>query len=161
MDYIFGMKRNLIICTIIFLTSLFAQTNVYNLEKKQNTGISGEDYISGEDGIVRIYVNIWGHIKDPGTYLIFDGADLINALSIAGGPLDGANLKNVTIASKDSGELISYNLKNDFLNGSVRLKPYDTILVQQSVSDRILDRSSLISAIFQLINLVYTIDRLD
>ncbi len=155
------MRKNLIICAIMLLTSLFAQTNAYNLEKKQNTGISGEDYISGEDGIVRIYVNIWGHIKDPGTYLIFDGADLINALSIAGGPLDGADMKNISIVSKGGGEPTSYNLKNNFLNGAVRLKPYDTIMVRQSVSDRILDRSSLISAIFQLINLVYTIDRLD
>ena len=126
--------------------------------------INGEKYITGDDGIVRMYVNIWGHVKTSGTFLIFEGADLFNALSLAGGPLDGANLEKIKIISKENGNLIEYNL-SDFIRKNsdirLRLKPYDTIIVEQTFGSKILNRSNLITALFQLANLLYTIDRLD
>ena len=43
---------------------------VFPIKENQYEIPSGEDYIIGEDGIKRIYVNIWGHVKHPGTYLV-------------------------------------------------------------------------------------------
>tara|TARA_Y100001980_G_C14532706_1_gene308853 strand:+ start:345 stop:800 length:456 start_codon:yes stop_codon:yes gene_type:complete len=144
--------------TLIFLSLLPAQ--IVN----SSNPLNGEQYITGDDGVVRMYVNVWGHVKVSGTFLIFEGADLINALSVAGGPLEGANLEKIKIVTKDSGEIKFYSVSN-FINNSnqenLKLNPYDTIIVNQTLRSRILSRSNLISSIFQLINLLYTIDRLD
>ena len=32
--------------------------------------LSNESYITGEDGVIRMYVNLMGHVKNPGTYLV-------------------------------------------------------------------------------------------
>lgn len=140
--------------------------NIVNAQAVTSTAfpVNGEKYITGDDGVVRMYINVWGHVKTSGTFLIFEGADLFNALSLAGGPLEGANLKNVQIVSKENGDSIEYNLSDFIRNNSgnkLKLNPYDTIIVKQSVGSKILNRSNLITAIFQLANLLYTIDRLD
>ena len=44
--------------------------------------ISNEPFFSGEDGVIRMYINIGGHVKKPGTYLVYDGIDLMTAISI-------------------------------------------------------------------------------
>jgi len=126
--------------------------------------VNGEKYTTGEDGVVRMYINVWGHVKTSGTFLIFEGADIVNALSIAGGPLDGANLKKIKIISKESGKTVDYNIDEYIKNKSgpkIKLYPYDTIIVNQTKLSRVLARSSLVTAIIQLVNLLYTIDRLD
>lgn len=151
--------RKVAILFLIFSNLLFGQ-----LVSNSSTPINGEKYITGEDGVVRMYVNVWGHVKVSGTFLIFEGADIINALSIAGGPMDGANLKEIKIISKETGASKTYDIKNLINHSSskkIKLQPYDTIIVQQTASSRILARSSLISAIFQLVNLLYTVDKLD
>lgn len=151
--------KKIAILFLIFSNILFGQ-----IVSNSSTPINGEKYITGEDGVVRMYVNVWGHIKTPGTFLIFEGADLFNALSLAGGPLEGANLKKIQIVSRQNGDSIEYNLSDFIRNNSgnkFKLNPYDTIIVKQTVGSKILNRSNLITAIFQLANLLYTIDRLD
>ena len=63
--------------------------------------INGQEYISSDDGTLLMYVNVWGHVKHPGTYLVYDGIDYMSALSVSGGHLQGADLKNVIILGKD------------------------------------------------------------
>tara|TARA_B100000925_G_C21970718_1_gene457792 strand:+ start:138 stop:593 length:456 start_codon:yes stop_codon:yes gene_type:complete len=140
--------------------------NIVNAQAVTSTAfpVNGEKYITGDDGVVRMYINVWGHVKTSGTFLIFEGADLFNALSLAGGPLEGANLKKVQIVSKKNGDSVEYNLSDFIRNNSgnkFKLNPYDTIIIKQTVGSKILNRSNLITAIFQLANLLYTIDRLD
>lgn len=139
----------------IFTTMTFCQA----ISNQQVNKISGEQYITGDDGIVYIYVNIWGHVERTGSYLVYDGADLFNALSVAGGPKNGANLKNISIKSQN-GEAIFINIENQ-KTIDYKLKPYDTIIVNEKLGSKILSRSSIVSAVLQLINLIYTIDRLD
>ncbi len=79
---------------------------------------------------------------------------------MAGGPLKGANLSNISIFSED-GSSTKINLsnmldKNDAL--SIKLKPYDTIYVNQTIANYILLRSSFINTILQLTNLILTIN---
>ena len=66
------MKR-LIIIIYCCLGILSAQGNSpYYGKSNTQMPISSADYITGEDGIVRMYVNVWGHVKNPGTYLVYD-----------------------------------------------------------------------------------------
>ncbi|MCK4296492.1 MAG: hypothetical protein KAX28_07550 [Candidatus Marinimicrobia bacterium] len=41
-------------------------------------------YITEEDGVARMYVNVWGQVNKPGTHLVYDGMDIVTLLSISG-----------------------------------------------------------------------------
>ncbi len=152
---------NKLILILATLTTIYSQS--LNSADKFSL-ISGEKYLTGEDGIVRIYVNIWGHVAKPGTYLIYDGANIVDVLSVAGGPLIGANLKKLTILS-ESKSSINYDLQSLIRSKSQEelpvLKPYDTIIIDAKRSHLLFSRSSIVSAIIQLLNLGYTVKNLD
>ena len=86
------IKKTLLI--ILFLSNCFSQGNK----------VSNNLYITGDDGIIRMNVNIVGHVRSPGNYLVYDGVDLMTSLSLAGGYLNGANLSNLCFITfeKDS-----------------------------------------------------------
>ena len=109
------MKTNKLILLsilLVFSSSLILGQSSYKPGQIGNaTQLTGEDYITGEDGVPRMSVNIWGHVKYPGAYLVYDGIDLLTCLSMAGGPLKGAKLSEISIISKD-GSSIKINLED-------------------------------------------------
>jgi len=121
-----------------------------------------EPFITGDDGVIRMYVNIIGHVKTPGTYLVYDNIDLLSAISISGGYLPGANLKNLKIYSKDGTSKI-INLKK-ILNSDVSikkvvsLKPHDTIYIDQKDIHQFFVSSNLPSMILSFITLAITLE---
>ncbi|NQT98208.1 MAG: hypothetical protein HQ562_10745 [Candidatus Marinimicrobia bacterium] len=56
---------------------------------------SGERYVTDEFGVIRMYVNVWGHVNSPASYLVYDGIDLATLLSVTGGPLSAAPISKV------------------------------------------------------------------
>ena len=118
--------------------------------------ITGEDYVTGQDGIPRITLNIFGHVRYPGTYLIYDSVDLLTALSTAGGPLKGAKLSKIKIISKD-GKLKIINLE-DLIEqqniSSIKLSPYDTIYIDETFGSYILSKSNAFNVLIQITNLL-------
>ena len=68
-----------------------------------DSALINKSYITDQDGVVRMNVNIIGHVKLPGVYLLYDNIDLMSAISAAGGFLEGANLKNIVIYKKGGG----------------------------------------------------------
>ena len=145
-------KIKLTVALFLISSSLFSQSNTKSV-------VSGDEYITSSDGIVQIYVNIWGHVKNPGTFLVFDGATTVDVLSQAGGPLDGAKLSSIEVRSKKDGKIIEIDL-NNHQEAITRLKPYDTIVVTQTVRNKLSKNASIISILVQLLNLLYTIDKL-
>ena len=98
--------------------------------------LSSQDYLTGDDGEIRMNINIIGHVKYPGTYLVYDGMDIMSALSVAGGYLPGADLKKIIIYGVDGSEATL-----DILNKAdkrIELKPYDTIIVKETFISKIL-----------------------
>ena len=145
-------KLKLIIIIFVISNSLYSQSNIKGI-------VSGEEYITSSDGIVQIYVNIWGHVKNPGTYLVYDGATTVDVLSQAGGPLDGAKLSSIEIRSKKNGAITNIDLDN-YQEAITRLKPYDTLIISQTARSKLSKNSSFFSIFVQLLNLLYTIDKL-
>jgi protein involved in polysaccharide export with SLBB domain len=54
-------------------------------------------YILGDRDEILMRVNIWGYVAKPGNYWVPRNTDLITLISFAGGPRDGANLRQVRI----------------------------------------------------------------
>ena len=138
------------------LTFIFSQNNYRPNQISNTVQLTGEDYITGEDGVPRMSINVWGHVKYPGTYLVYDGIDLLTCLSMAGGPIKGANLKKVSIISKE-GTTKNINL-DQFLTkpetSSIILSPYDTIYIDETIGNYLLARSNVINILLQITNLI-------
>ena len=75
---------------------------------------------------------------------------------MAGGPLKGAKLSEISIISKD-GSSIKINLedmmdKNNI--SSLTVKPYDTIYIDETMGNYLLARSNVINILLQITNLI-------
>lgn len=84
----------------------------------------------GKLRIIKVYVV--GEVRSPGDYNLNPLSTLINALSVAGGPLKNGTLRNVQI--KRNGKTVeTVDLYDFFLKGDksrdIRLQPGDTIFV--------------------------------
>jgi len=142
---------------IIFVYSFTFAQNVNN-----SILLSNEDFIAGDDGTLRMYVNVIGHVVKPGTYLLYDGIDIMTALSAAGGFRDGSKLNDVIIYSKD-GKKARINLNslydNEISNLNIILKPHDTIIVKQKSMHKIFTSSNLPQILLTMLNVALTIER--
>ena len=141
-----------LIITFLLFSSVFGNRIV-------NQFLSSQDYITGDDGEIRMNINIIGHVKYPGTYLVYDGMDIMSALSVSGGYLQGANLKNISIHSLDGSETILNILK--IKNNKVDLKPHDTIIVKENLLSQILTSSNLPYVILGILNVALTLENSD
>ena len=142
----------------LFLNLTLNQVNYKPNQSGNFLQLTGEDYITGEDGVVRMNINVWGHVKYPGTYLVYDGIDLLTCLSMAGGPLKGAKLSKISILSKDGKmQIIDLDkIKDQNKLTSIKLNPYDTIKIDEKFSHILLTKTSLIAVLLQLTNVILT-----
>jgi len=147
------MKKIFIIKLLFLVSFLYPQ-----LEPTSN-----QTYITSEDGIIKMYINIIGNVGTPGNYLVYDGIDLITAISIAGGYMPGSDLKNIIIYT-NNGLTKKINLtqylsdKSSGLN-SLLLKPNDTIYIDEKTLSKIFNSSNLPGLFLSLLNIVLTLKR--
>ncbi len=136
----------------------YAQSNYRPGQAGSASFLTGEDYITGEDGVARMSINVWGHVKYPGTYLVYDGIDILTGLSLAGGPMKGAKLSSVSIISKDgTTQIVNLNnILNSEKKSYLELKPHDTIYIDETLGNYLLARSNVINILLQITNLILT-----
>jgi len=149
------MKIKYILIVLIFSSVIVSQSN-----SAHQLGNSSEPYVTGDDGIVRMYVNILGHVKTPGTFLVYEGIDIFSLLAIAGGPLPGAKLKN--IKQYHNNEVIYLNFQKYLDSGydmGFILHPHDTIYIDQTFTSHLLSNSIFINSTLSLLNIYLTIQR--
>ena len=123
---------------------------------------SGERYITDEDGIIKMWVNVWGQVNDPGSHLVYDGIDLSTLLSITGGPKTGANLKKIRLFRElpdANGQLsLSIDLEKFLKSGDrgdfTRVLPNDTFIVPQSPMNYIISNLGIINTLMNVYNLL-------
>jgi len=140
---------------LLFISQVLGQFNYKPNQVNSSIQLTGEDYITGEDGVPRMNVNIWGHVKYPGTYLVYDGIDLLTCLSLAGGPLKGAKLSKVSIISKDgSSSIVNLDDLTKTSELTSKLKPHDTIYIDETLGNYLLARSNVINILLQITNLI-------
>ena len=147
-----------IILILFFIDISLSQFNYTPGKISDNIQLTGEDYMTGEDGVPRMSINIWGHVKYPGTYLVYDGIDLLTCLSMAGGPLKGAKISNISIISKN-GEIQIIDLNKIIIQNNsdlITLKPHDTIKIDEKFSHILLTKTSIVAVLLQLTNVILT-----
>lgn len=97
-------------------------------------------YLGGKEGLT-IAVNLWGFVKNPGRYEVPSSTDLVQLISLGGGPLEHAQLDGVKIVrqimQKDSTyktEVIPVDLDDYQKTGTKTplLLPGDTVIVPGS-----------------------------
>ena len=143
------MKNKYILILLIFSSFVVSQSNIAN-----QLGNSSEPYVTSDDGIVRMYVNVLGHVKNPGTFLVYEGIDIFSLLALAGGPLPGAQLKNMKQFHNNE---IKYLDIRKYLNSGndagFILHPHNTIYIERTVFSYALTGSSIINTILSFTNI--------
>lgn len=133
------MKRSILL-SIVFcflLTVTVSGQDVSSGSPVQYTDQPAQ-YILGNNDVLLISVNLWGHVLKPGIYSVPSSFGIIDLLSSAGGPLKSARLNDVRIIRKNQ-EVITVNIEEFIKTGNqsllVNLQPGDVIVVSGSISD--------------------------
>ena len=68
------MKKQLLLFILgpVISCFSFSQSEPDKVNIRSNTGAR---YVSGEDGIICMYMNVWEHIASPGGILVDDGIE--------------------------------------------------------------------------------------
>ena len=156
------MKKNIILI-ILFFIQLQGQEidDSLTTTKFSDFQLSSERFISGKDGNIMMKVNIWGHVGNPGSHIVYDGIDFASLLSLVGGPNDGANLKKVKVFRElpDGNDRLSYIIDIDqFIktgdrSNFIKIKPNDTIIIPQKFGDLLIRQIGTVNTIFSLITI--------
>lgn len=161
-----AQKRSLcFLAMVMFLGSLPAQTYMPQRAERSLIPRSGERYLTDEYGIIRMYVNVWGHVNNPGNYLVYDEIDFATLLSVTGGPKRGADFKKVVLFRElpdpDGTMIYHINMDNFLKTGDrsefVKIMPNDTIIIQQKPVSYILSQTGLLNTFLSIVNLYYLI----
>ena len=151
--------------TPIILCTGFSQSGSDNINFQSSTGAR---YVSSEDGVLRMYVNIWGHVTNPGRILVDDGIDLATLLSLTGGPNKGANMKNVRVYHEypdKNGNIVNIIDFTEFLktgdrSNFINIQPNDTFIIQQTVLSYIIEEIGTVNTLMNLINIYLNLSNL-
>lgn len=117
-------------------------------------------YLSGKEGLT-IVVNLWGFVKNPGRYEVPSSTDLVQLISLGGGPLEHANIDGVKIVrqilqpdSTFKTEVIPVDLEKFEKTGQKTplLLPGDTIIVPGSTFNTV----QQIVALFRDVALIFS-----
>jgi len=89
--------------------------------------------VSGNIGLKNLYYIIGG-VNTPGTHALEPNIDLLDAIALAGGPTNGADLKKVRVVSKDGdySQVITINVDEYTKTGQPAryiVRPEDTIVL--------------------------------
>ena len=153
------MKKLMILIILNYLNIVLAQE--IGVNNRNEYQISSERYITDSNGNIRMNVNVWGHIGQPGNHLVFEGIDIVTLLSMVGGPMNGARLDRIKIireVPEQNGQLIFTLNFNEFINTGdrsnfIKIKPNDTIIIPQKISSLLISSASGINTILSLITI--------
>ncbi len=107
---------------------------------------------------IRTKLYIWGEVKSSGLYYVESNADILELISLAGGPTPDADLAHVIlIKGQAGGEEIVINL-GDYLSVQkskepIFLKSGDIIIIKSNLWKKVRSTTSFISNIVIFLNL--------
>ena len=153
------MKNIILYLKLLFISLSFGQLSTENINSLSNN--TGERYISGTDGVIRMYVNVWGNVPNPGRILVVEGIDLATLLSLIGGPRKGTNLKRIRVyheyPNKDGKNVEVIDLTSFVKNGErsefIEIQPNDTFIIEQTAWSYFLEQIGTVNTLMSLLNI--------
>ena len=157
------MKKIKYTFSLLIFGLLFSQSNIAEEPTFSDFQISSERYLTDEKGNIMMYVNIWGHVGSPGHHLVYEGIDLATLMSVVGGPKSGANMKKVRVyreIPEEDGTLVYHLDFEKFVSSGdrsefIRIKPNDTIIIPEKISNYILTQVGTVNTFLSLFNLYF------
>ena len=157
------MKKIKYTLSLLMFGLLFAQSNIAEEPTFSDFQISSERYLTDEKGNIMMHVNIWGHVGSPGHHLVYEGIDLATLMSVVGGPKSGANMKKVRVyreIPEEDGTLVYHLDFEKFVSSGdrsefIRIKPNDTIIIPEKISNYILTQVGTVNTFLSLFNLYF------
>ena len=150
-----------IIYIVTVVSFLFSQSLDVNKPKYSNLIPEGNKkrFISDENGAFMMRVNVWGHVGSPGSYLVNAEVDIVSLFSVVGGPLSGSNLSKIKLYREfpDSNGISSHLIdmsqfiKNGDRSNFIKIKPNDTIIINQTKPAFILERINTLNSLIVFI----------
>ena len=152
---------------VLFIVYISAEDTSYSSPTFTDFQISSERYMTDESGNIMMYVNIWGHVSNPGHTLVYEGIDMATLLSYVGGPMSGADLTRVKLYREvaDKNGQIAYEVDfNNFIESGdrsnfIEIKPNDTIIIPRTNFNYFLSHVGTINTVLSLLNIYFTISR--
>ncbi len=157
------MKKIKYTLSLLMFGLLFAQNDIAEEPTFSDFQISSERYLTDEKGNIMMHVNIWGHVGSPGHHLVYEGIDLATIMSVVGGPKSGANMKKVRVyreIPEEDGTLVYHLDFEKFVSSGdrsefIRIKPNDTIIIPEKMSNYILTQVGTVNTFLSLFNLYF------
>ena len=152
---------------LLLLLNCYLFSQAVNLNSSiANPVFLGQKYVTDENGNIMMYVNVLGHVNNPGIHLVNDGIDISTLISAVGGFKEGANLKKIKIFrsqnSTDSIKTYNINLKKFFKDGNrdnfISIKPNDTIIIEQASWSKMLSNIGTLNTVLSVVNLYFLIE---
>ena len=165
---IFIKKIWILFFAFVLVTPALAQVDQLNMANRIMSGRS-VNYYYAKPGDITITVSIWGFIQRPGLYEVASNTDLINLISLAGGPNSYAKLNNIQIVraqqtpdGKVTRKKFKVNLKNlvRVNEEKIKLKPGDVIYVNHTAWYTIKEVFSVTSSVAILTTAIYYLTRI-
>lgn len=156
-------KLFIIPLTMVILFNWIIAQDIDTGSYQQDIPNTGTRYFTDEDGNVRMWINIWGHVNKPGNYLVYNNTDVITVLAMAGGLRSGAAIDKIKLYRElpdlRGNLLYIINMKNFVESGDRKVfpnvLPNDAFYVPQRTSSYILSQVGLINTMMSAINLYY------
>jgi hypothetical protein len=109
---------------------------------------------------LKIKVRVWGEVTVPGLYIVGDGTDLLEVISLAGGPTQDADLGGVKIVRATGGDARVIDVDvNDYLDKGSReaivlLEPGDTVSIPSQTWPKIFRWTGVLSTLTLIANVI-------
>jgi len=148
---------------ILILSFLFSLALGFEKISNSDVDISNTTYFTGNDGVIKFNVNIWGSVRNPGRVVLSNGDNILSAISLAGGILEGANLKKIKIyrSSNLNRKYFEVNLHEILLGTNTDnfflMEPNDVIVIEESLSSKFFKNISYYNALLNLFILTYNL----
>ncbi len=157
------MKKIKYTLSLLIFGLLFPQGDVTEQPTFSDFQISSERYLTDDKGNIMMNVNVWGHVGSAGHHLVYDGIDLATLMSVVGGPNTGANMKKVRVyreIPEEDGTLVYHLDFEKFVSSGdrsefIRIKPNDTIIIPEKISNYILTQVGTVNTFLSLFNLYF------
>jgi len=114
---------------------------------------------------IRTKLYIWGEVKSPGLYYVESNADILELISLAGGPTSDADLAHVKLIRGQAGGKESVINLGDYFEKQkskepIFLKSGDIIIIKSNLWKKVRSAASFISDIVVFVNLYILIQKL-